>query len=223
VHERYYFELRAAELAITVIFILEYILRIYAVRRPSQYIFSFYGIVDFLAILPGIIVFIFTASQSLIVIRSIRLLRVFRILKLNRYTSAGRFLSVAMYRSKEKVLMFLAAIITLVVIFGTIMYLIEGGENGFTSIPAGIYWAIVTLTTVGYGDVVPITGIGQAIASIIMVMGYSIIAVPTGIITSEIMRLPSRENTKVCPGCMYDIHDDDAEYCKKCGTELNKD
>jgi voltage-gated potassium channel len=223
IHEKYFFELRAAELSITVIFIIEYILRIYVVRKPSKYIFSFYGIVDFLAILPGIIVFIFTASQSLVVIRSIRLLRVFRILKLNRYTSAGRFLSVALYRSREKVLMFLAAIVTLVVIFGTIMYLIEGGENGFTSIPAGIYWAIVTLTTVGYGDVVPITGIGQAIASIIMVMGYSIIAVPTGIITSEIMRLPSRENTKVCPRCMYDIHDDDAEYCKKCGTELNKD
>jgi voltage-gated potassium channel len=222
-HDRYYFQLRAAELGITIIFSIEYILRIYAVRKPSKYIFSFYGIVDFLAILPGIIVFIFTASQGLIVIRAIRLLRVFRILKLNRYTSAGRILAVAMYRSREKVLMFLAVILTLVVIFGTVMYLIEGRDNGFESIPVGIYWSIVTLTTVGYGDIIPMTGVGRAIASIIMIMGYSIIAVPTGIITSEIMRLPSRENTKVCPGCMYDIHDDDAEYCKKCGTELNKD
>jgi voltage-gated potassium channel len=223
VHDRYYRQLRAAELGITIIFTVEYILRIYSVRKPSGYIFSFYGIIDLLAILPGIIVFIFAASQSLVVIRAIRLLRVFRILKLNRYTSAGRYLSVAMYRSREKVLIFLAVILTLVVIFGTLMYLIEGSGNGFTSIPVGIYWSIVTLTTVGYGDIIPLTGIGRAIASLIMIMGYSIIAVPTGIITSEIMKLPSRENTKACTSCMYDMHDDDAEYCKKCGTELSKE
>jgi len=155
------------------------------------------------------------------VIRAVRLLRVFRIFKLTRYTSAGRTLAVAIYRSREKIFMFIAVILTLVVIFGTVMYLIEGENNGFTSIPVSIYWAIVTMTTVGYGDISPVTGMGQFLASIVMILGYAIIAVPTGIITSEMIRHPLRNNTQVCPNCMFDRHDDDAQYCKRCGTPLD--
>lgn len=221
INERYNTILRTAEWAITFIFTIEYLLRIYVVRRRFRYLVSFYGIVDLLAILPGYVVFMFSAGQNLIVLRAIRLLRVFRILKLNRYTSAGRFLALAMVRSREKVLIFFAVILALVVIFGTIMYIVEGEENGFTSIPVGIYWAIVTITTVGYGDFTPSTGMGQFIASMIMIMGYAIIAVPTGIITSEIIKLPSAGNTQVCPNCFHDMHDDDAVFCKKCGTKLN--
>lgn len=221
IHSTYNMQLRTAEWIITAIFSIEYFLRIYSVRKPMKYVFSFYGIIDLLAILPGYVVFIFSAGQNLIVLRAIRLLRVFRILKLNRYTSAGRLLSLALVRSREKVLIFLAVILALVIIFGTVMYIVEGDKNGFTSIPVGIYWAIVTITTVGYGDIAPVTGLGQFIASIIMIMGYAIIAVPTGIITSEIMKLPSRDNTQVCSNCLHDIHDDDAAFCKKCGTKLH--
>jgi voltage-gated potassium channel len=221
VHNRYYLQLRAAEWIITFIFTIEYLLRIYAVKWPLKYIFSFYGIIDLIAILPGYIVFIFSAGQNLIVLRAIRFLRVFRILKLNRYSHAGRYLGLALIRSREKIIIFLAVILALVVIFGTIMYIVEGEKNVFTNIPVGIYWAIVTITTVGYGDIAPATGVGQLIASIIMIMGYAIIAVPTGIITSEIIRLPSSGNTQVCSNCLFDLHDDDAVYCKKCGAQLN--
>lgn len=221
VHARYYYPLRTAEWIITAIFSIEYLLRLYTVERPVRYALSFYGIVDILAILPGFIVFIFSAGQNLLVLRAIRLLRIFRIFKLNRYTSAGRLLSLALYRSREKIFMFLAVILTLVIIFGTIMYLVEGEKNGFRSIPTGIYWAIVTITTVGYGDLSPMTGFGRFLASIIMIMGYAIIAVPTGIVTSEFLKLPSISNTQTCPKCLYGHHDDDALFCKICGTVLN--
>lgn len=221
IHAKYYYPLRTAEWIITALFSIEYLLRIYVVDKPLRYMRSFFGIIDLLAILPGFIVFIFSAGQNLLVLRAIRLLRVFRIFKLNRYTSAGRLLSVALYRSREKIFIFLAVILTLVVIFGTIMYLVEGEKSGFRSIPTGIYWAIVTITTVGYGDLSPMTGLGRFLASIIMIMGYAIIAVPTGIVTSEFLRLPAHSNTQVCPECLYDIHDDDAKFCKRCGTRLN--
>lgn len=221
VHQRFTILFRVAELLITLIFTVEYILRIYVVKKPVSYILSFYGIIDLLAILPGFFVLLFSGSQSLLVIRAVRLLRVFRILKFSRYTSAGRTLMIALYRSREKIFMFISVIVTLVVIFGTIMYLIEGEENGFTSIPVSIYWAVVTLTTVGYGDISPATGLGQFLASIIMIMGYAIIAVPTGIVTSEMIRMPAIKNTQVCSNCMYDKHDNDARFCKKCGAKLD--
>ncbi|HBE41569.1 MAG TPA: ion transporter [Bacteroidales bacterium] len=221
VHDKFSLPLRIAEWVITLIFTIEYILRIYVVNKPVSYIFSFYGIVDLMAILPGFIVFIFPGVQSLMVIRAVRLLRVFRILKFSRYTSAGRSLMRALYRSREKILIFISVVITLVVIFGTIIYLIEGEENGFTSIPVSIYWAVVTLTTVGYGDIAPVTGLGQFLASVVMIMGYAIIAVPTGIVTTEMIKASGRSNTQVCQNCMFDRHEDDALYCKKCGTKLD--
>ncbi len=206
---------------ITGVFLIEYLLRIWVLEKPLKYIFSFYGIIDLMAILPNFLGLILAGGQSLMVIRTVRLLRVFRILKLSRYTLAGRTLARALYRSREKIFMFISVILTLVVIFGTIMYLVEGEDNGFTSIPVSIYWAVVTLTTVGYGDISPVTGFGQFLASIVMIMGYAIIAVPTGIVTSEMMRLPEANNTQVCSVCMYDRHDDDALFCKRCGSRLD--
>jgi voltage-gated potassium channel len=223
IRERFGVVIHLIEWFITGIFLLEYILRIYVLNRPARYIFSFYGLIDLMAILPNFLGLILSGGQSLMVIRAVRLLRVFRIFKLSRYTSAGRTLIKALYRSREKIFMFISVIVTLVVIFGTIMYLVEGEKNGFTSIPVSIYWAVVTLTTVGYGDISPATGFGQFLASIVMIMGYAIIAVPTGIVTSEMMRMPAENNTQVCPSCMYDKHDDDARYCKKCGTALEVD
>lgn len=222
VHQKYRSIFYTAEWVITGLFLIEYLLRIYVLDKPIKYIFSFFGIIDLLAILPNFIGLIFAGSQSLMVIRVVRLIRVFRIFKLSRYTTAGRTLARALYRSREKIFMFITVILTLVVIFGTVMYLIEGEKNGFTSIPVSIYWAIVTLTTVGYGDISPATGMGQFLASIVMIMGYAIIAVPTGIITSEMMRMPAGNNTQVCNTCLCDRHDDDALYCKKCGALLER-
>ncbi len=221
IREKFGLAIHIIEWFITAVFLLEYMLRIWVLEKPVKYIFSFYGIIDLMAILPNFLGLVLTGGQSLMVIRAVRLLRVFRIFKLSRYTSAGRTLAKALYRSREKIFMFISVIITLVVIFGTIMYLVEGDENGFTSIPVSIYWAVVTLTTVGYGDISPATGFGQFLASIVMIMGYAIIAVPTGIVTSEMMRMPAENNTQVCPKCMYDRHDDDARYCKKCGACLD--
>ena len=213
--------LHVSEWIITIIFTLEYILRIIIVKKPFRYIFSFYGIIDFLSVIPTYLSLIIVGSQSLIVIRVLRLLRVFRILKLTRYTQAGKSLARAMWQSREKISVFVFFVIIIVVIVGTIMYLIEGDEHGFTSIPRSIYWAIVTLTTVGYGDISPATALGQFLASIVMIMGYAIIAVPTGIITAEIINPSLKSNTQVCPDCLHETHDDDAGFCKKCGSEIN--
>jgi voltage-gated potassium channel len=202
------------------LFTIEYILRILIVKKPLRYILSFYGIIDFLSVIPTYLSVFIIGSQSLLVIRILRLLRVFRILKLTRYTQAGRFLMKAMWASREKISVFIFFVITIVIIMGTIMYLIEGETHGFTSIPQSIYWAVVTLTTVGYGDISPQTPLGQFIASFVMIMGYAIIAVPTGIITAEMMNPSVPKNTQVCPRCMFDKHDDDAEFCKKCGTKI---
>ncbi len=213
--------LHVLEWIITVIFTLEYILRILIVQRPIRYVFSFYGIIDFLSVIPTYLSLFIVGSHSLVVIRMLRLLRIFRILKLTRYTAAGRSLGRAMWASREKISVFIFLVIILVVIIGTIMYLIEGDAHGFTSIPRSIYWAIVTLTTVGYGDISPETPLGQFLASIVMLLGYAIIAVPTGIVTSELMKPASKQNTQVCNICFCDSHDDDAVFCKKCGAELN--
>lgn len=222
ISEKFHEWLRVAEWIITILFTAEYALRIYIVRKPTLYITSFYGIIDLLAILPTYIGLVIAGGQSLVVIRAVRLLRVFRILKLTRYNRAGRFLVVAMYRSREKIFIFLFFVMTLVIIFGTFMYIIEGEESGFTSIPTSIYWAIVTLTTVGYGDISPTTGFGQFLASIIMIIGYAIIAVPTGIVTSEMLHSKIVSNTQVCDHCLCDRHDDDARFCKRCGNSLHQ-
>ncbi len=215
--------LRIIEWIITGIFTVEYLLRVIIVRKPLRYIFSFYGIIDFLSVIPTYIGLFIVGSHHLVVIRILRLLRIFRILKLTRYTQAGRTLARALWASREKISVFIFFVIVLVVVIGTIMYIIEGEAHGFTSIPRGIYWAIVTLTTVGYGDISPETPIGQLMASIVMIMGYAIIAVPTGIVTAEIINPSHKENTQVCPNCLHDKHDDDAKFCKKCGAKMNPD
>jgi voltage-gated potassium channel len=213
--------LKISEWVITIIFTLEYILRILIVRKPFKYILSFYGVIDLLSVIPTYLSLVIIGSQSLIVIRVLRLLRVFRILKLTRYSQAGRSLAKALWASRAKVSVFIFFVIILVVIIGTVMYLIEAGQgSGFTSIPRGIYWAIVTLTTVGYGDISPTSAFGQFLASIVMIMGYAILAVPTGIVTAEILR-PTKNNTQVCPECLHESHEDDAIFCKKCGMKIN--
>ncbi len=213
------------EWTITFIFTLEYFLRILVSRKPLSYIFSFYGIIDLLATVPSYLGILFTGGASLLVFRSLRLLRIFRVFKLSRYTSAGYILRKSLNASKAKIGVFLTVVTTTVIIIGTIMYLVEGSASGFTSIPKGIYWTIVTITTVGYGDIAPLTGLGQFIASLTMLTGYAIIAVPTGIVTAEISeqnRLIRKEkrNTTTCNTCLNDDHDNDARYCKNCGTEL---
>ncbi len=213
--------LKILEWVITIIFTLEYMLRIIIVKKPFRYIFSFYGIIDFLSVIPTYLSLIIIGSHSLVVIRILRLLRVFRILKLTRYTQAGRVLARAMWASREKISVFIFFVVILVIVVGTIMYIVEGPQHGFTSIPRGIYWAIVTLTTVGYGDISPETPIGQFFASIVMIMGYAIIAVPTGIVTAEIINPSTKQNTQVCQHCLCPAHDDDAVFCKKCGSKIN--
>lgn len=215
--------LRILEWVITGVFTVEYLLRVIIVRKPLHYIFSFYGIIDLLSVLPTYIGLFVIGSHHLVVIRILRLLRIFRILKLTRYTQAGRTLAKALWASREKISVFIFFVIILVVVIGTIMYIVEGEAHGFTSIPKSIYWAIVTLTTVGYGDISPQTSLGQFMASIVMIMGYAIIAVPTGIVTAEIMNPSNRANTQVCPNCLHDRHDDDASFCKKCGAKINPD
>lgn len=209
------------EWTFTIVFLIEYLLRIYTTQKKWRYIFSFFGIIDLLAILPAFIAFFFAGAHSLIIIRSFRLLRVFRILKVSRYTKAGLTLSRAINSSMAKIGVFLFAVLTTVILVGTVMYLIEGEENGYTSIPKSIYWAIVTLTTVGYGDLTPQSAFGQFVSSLVMILGYAIIAVPTGIISVEIAKSSNITNTQVCPSCMESGHEDDAIFCKHCGEKIN--
>ena len=212
------------EWGITILFTIEYIARLLVVKKPWKYATSFFGVIDLLSLIPKYISFFFVASSSLVALRALRLLRVFRILKLSRYIGESNFLIASLWASRVKIGVFLFAIVILCIIFGTIMYLIEGESNGFTSIPKGIYWSVVTLTTVGYGDIAPVTPLGRFIAAIIMIMGYGIIAVPTGIVSSEMtnqQRNPDT-NTQACPNCMTDTHLDNAIYCHKCGNKLNE-
>lgn len=205
----------------TMLFTVEYVLRIVTVGRPLAYARSFFGVVDLLAIMPTYASLLIPGSQYLIVIRILRILRIFRILKLAQYSGEARLLMRALRESRRKIFVFLYTVLTLVVIMGSLMYLIEGRENGFTSIPRSIYWAIVTLTTVGYGDISPKTNIGQILAAIIMITGYAIIAVPTGIVTVELSRAArSRVDNRACLECGADDHDSDARHCKYCGTKL---
>ena len=207
----------------TILFTIEYILRILVVNRKGRYIFSFLGIVDLLSILPTYLGLIFSGAQVLLVIRVIRLFRVFRILKLTQFVGAGHTLRIALVASRHKISVFLMTVIMSVIISGTLMYLVEGEENGFTSIPVSIYWAIVTMTTVGYGDIHPNTALGQTLASFIMILGYGVIAVPTGIVSAEMFDLKSKEKltTQHCPQCLKEGHDKDAIHCKFCGSKLN--
>ena len=210
------------EWGFTLLFTLEYVLRLICVKTPWKYATSPLGVVDLLAILPTYISLVVPGSQYLIVIRVLRVLRVFRVLKLVSYLGEASVLTRALKASRHKIIVFLITVLTLVVIFGSLMYLIEGGENGFTSIPKSIYWAIVTMTTVGYGDISPQTALGQALAAMVMVLGYGIIAVPTGIVTSELTRASQRAvTTQACPGCMAEGHDPDALFCKICSIRLN--
>lgn len=213
------------EWVLTILFSIEYIIRIISIRKPLSYIFSFYGLVDLLSILPTYLgLFLIGANtSSLTVIRSLRLLRVFRILKLGKYLKEAKTLTKALKASKNKIIVFLGAILTVVIILGTVMYLVESPEDGFTSIPRSIYWAIVTLTTVGYGDITPATALGQFIASIVMILGYAIIAVPTGIVTNELIKTEDEDKitTTSCESCSREGHDKDAEFCKYCGERLN--
>lgn len=221
IDQNYHNFLNISEWVITILFTLEYIARIICIKKPTSYIFSFYGIIDFLATIPKYISLIFVGTHALIALRALRLLRVFRILKLARYMGASINLMAALKASRIKIFVFLFAILVLTIILGTIMYLIEGPQNGFTSIPYSMYWAIVTLTTVGYGDISPQTPIGQFIASIVMVLGYGIIAVPTGIVTSEMSKIDTDNTyTQHCPNCSADIHLKDATFCHKCGEKL---
>lgn len=203
----------------TILFTLEYVLRIYVMNRPRQYIFSFYGLVDLVAFLPTYLSFFFAGTQFLVVVRAFRLLRVFRILKLSRFLSEGNILKQALQNSMHKIVVFLATVLTLVTIMGTIMYLIEGPDNGFESIPVSIYWAIVTITTVGYGDVSPQSPLGQFFASILMIMGYGIIAVPTGIVSVEMAKATELAK-KRCPACKAPLSDAEAKFCAYCGIKL---
>lgn len=213
--------LKWVEWFFTILFTIEYILRIFSVHRPLSYIFSFYGMVDLIAIVPTYLSLYFSGVHSLLVIRSMRMLRVFRVFKLGRYLGEANILWTALKASRPKITVFLVTVLSLVLITGTVMYLIEGAANGFTSIPKSIYWAIVTMTTVGYGDITPQTILGQFIASAIMIMGYAIIAVPTGIVSVEIANASKLKiNTIACPSCTVEGHDTDAIHCRFCGARL---
>lgn len=221
IRERYGEFLRLLEWIFTLLFTVEYFLRLLCVINPIGYARSFYGIVDLLAVLPTYLSLILPGTQYFLVIRMLRILRVFRVLKLVQYLSEANTLRRAVYASRRKIFVFLYTVLIIVTIVGALMYFIEGPEHGFTSIPRSIYWAIVTLTTVGYGDIAPLTSIGQSIAAFVMVLGYGIIAVPTGIVTAELSREVKKEiSTQVCPHCSAEGHDYDAVYCKYCGHKI---
>lgn len=223
VSEKYANAFRIAEWGFTIIFTLEYIARLLAVRRPLRYALSFFGIVDLLALLPSYISLLLPSGRYLLVVRILRLLRIFRVLKLGKFLSEGAILGEALRASRHKIFVFLSTVLTLVVLIGAVMYVVEGEENGFTSIPTSMYWAIVTLTTVGYGDVAPQTPLGKLLASMVMIIGYGIIAVPTGIVTSELAQAARDAglNQQACPACGARGHLADGKFCRKCGGELS--
>lgn len=207
----------------TIIFTIEYFLRIITSPRPLRYILSFYGLVDLLSILPTYLTFFYSGSKFLVVIRGLRLLRIFRILKLSRFLGEAETLKKALKGSVAKIIVFIGAVMTIVIIIGALMYLIEGPENGFDNIPVSIYWAVVTITTVGYGDIAPKTTEGQILATLLMLLGYGIIAVPTGIVSAELTRADrkSRPTVRPCPHCKPEDHQPDSQYCRFCGLQLN--
>ena len=230
VDSKYHGALLTLEWIVTIFFTIEYIARIISIKKPLKYIFSFYGIVDLLSTLPLYLSYAVAGSQALLAVRALRLLRIFRILKLVKYLGEASQLNAALKASRTKILVFIYVVVILSIIMGTIMYLIESDEAGFTSIPRSIYWTIVTLTTVGYGDIAPQTNFGQFIATLIMIMGYGIIAVPTGIVTVEFTKFGKsaenndrsivHTNTQSCPTCSVEGHRDEARHCYNCGDHL---
>lgn len=223
IQSRYGYELSVVEWVITVFFTLEYIGRLIALDRPMKFVMSRNGIIDLLALLPGYIDLLFPGWHFLVSIRAIRLLRIFRVLKLVQFTGASDQLVQALARSRQKIVVFLFAVVVLCVILGTLMYLVEGHKGGgFSSIPMSVYWTIVTLTTVGFGDITPVTPLGQFLSMVIMILGYGIIVVPTGLVTAEYLNRETYGNTQVCPACSADHHRDDAQFCYHCGASLEK-
>ncbi len=213
------------EWIITIFFTIEYIARIVTVKKPKEYIFSFYGVIDLLSTIPLYLSFIVVGSTYLLTVRALRLLRVFRILKVTRYVGEGNKLRKALIESRAKIFIFIFAVLIVAIIAGTLMYLIEGEESGFKSIPVSVYWCIVTLTTVGFGDIAPVTPAGQFLATLIMILGYGVIAVPTGIVSAQYVKKDGKDfvhvNTQYCSNCGAKKHRDDAEFCYRCGTELH--
>lgn len=219
-HEQFYI----AEWVITIFFSIEYLLRIITIDKPRRYIFSFYGIVDLLSTIPSYVIFFVGGSNMFLAVRALRLLRVFRILKITRYIGESQKLTNALKNSRAKISIFLFAVLIVCIITGTLMYLVEGPDNGFTNIPISIYWCIVTLTTVGFGDIHPLTPLGRFIASFIMIIGYGVIAVPTGIVGAEIskdMNKPIDQDLITCGSCGEKEHKKSSEFCHKCGNKLH--
>jgi voltage-gated potassium channel len=221
-HQKYGDLFIVLEWTFTILFSIEYILRLVCIKKPLLYATSFLGLIDLLAIIPSYLSIFYAGAQSLLVLRALRLLRIFRIFKLVHFLTEMQFLGTAVRGSMKKIFIFMLVVLAVVVILGSVMYLVEGRENGFHSIPDSIYWAIVTITTVGYGDISPVTPWGKFIASIIMFIGYGIIAVPTGIVTTEMALAVRRKDQKqeTCPGCGREGHDSDALHCKWCGEKL---
>jgi len=220
VMERHGSLLTFLEWSFTLLFTLEYLLRLWSVKQPLYYMRSFYGLVDLAAILPTYLSLMLVNAEYLIVVRLLRVMRVFRILKLIQYLESSRTIMKALRASRPKITVFMFAVVVLVVIIGSLMYIIEGQENGFTSIPASMYWAVVTLTTVGYGDIAPHTSLGKSLAAVVMIIGYAIIAVPTGIVTAELTRGDHSTTTLSCRNCSAESHPDGARHCYHCGHEL---
>ena len=215
--------LRKLEWGFTLLFTAEYALRLWCAPSSSRYARSFFGVVDLLSILPTYVSPFLPGGHALLTVRAVRLLRIFRVLKLGEYVSEASHITRALRQSRRKITVFLAAILTLVVVLGSLMYVIEDAAAGFTSIPRSVYWAIVTLTTVGYGDIAPRTPLGQALASFIMILGYGIIAVPTGIVTVELGNVARRDAAGArCPSCFLDEHESDARFCRRCGGPVER-
>lgn len=224
INQKYHSQLLVCEWIITIFFTIEFFLRIISIQKPLKYIFSFYGIIDLMAILPMYLSIFFPATNVLTIVRILRFFRLFKILHIPQISQQSLQLREAMQASKEKILVFIYFVLISAVIIGSLMYVVEGKESGFTSIPVGIYWAVVTLTTVGYGDISPASPLGQFLASLVMIMGYGIIAVPTGIVTAEFAKSSLRNNAvstkKTCQNCNAQVHFDSAKYCHECGAEL---
>ncbi len=210
----------AVEWFFTGIFTVEFFLRLYLVRHPLRYARSFYGIVDMLSVLPAYLTLFFPGFQALLVIRILRMLRMFRVFKMVRHVNGAELLVRALYGARAKITVFFSFMLAITVIAGTLMYLIEGPENGFTSIPTGIYWAIVTITTLGFGDITPDTTLGRILTSALVLVGYAIIAVPTGIVSSEISKLDGCDTSDACPSCGVHGHLPDARFCRRCGAPM---
>lgn len=224
IHWRYERVFVVLEWIFTALFTAEYVARLLCVQRPARYARSFYGVVDLLAVLPTYLALLFPAAHALIDVRILRLLRIFRIFKLTAYMAEYQMLGLALAASRRKILVFLSFVMMIVVIMGTLMYVVEGPRNGFTSIPTSIYWAVSTMTTVGFGDIVPKTDIGRTIASVMMLLGWGTLAVPTGIVTSELTlrRVAPERMARICAACQTEGHDADAGFCRACGTVLPK-